>query len=221
MLHPAPMPPTCMAATASATSATRRHRARPRTEHAALAILRLSHEHAGKLLLVALGPLTNVALALKLDPTLPQRIARCVVMGGAVTATATSPRPPNSISPSTPRPRTSSAARSRSFELADWEAVMAHGFQHDDATAMAGRGFAAGTLLRRDLRADPGLVEAGRRGDAGTPPMRWRWPWRSGPSGAIETLERPLAVELAGVHTRGARWWTGIARRARRTTPPS
>ncbi|MEF9979500.1 MAG: nucleoside hydrolase, partial [Thermomonas sp.] len=35
-------------------------------EHAALAILRLSHEHAGKLLLVALGPLTNVALALKL-----------------------------------------------------------------------------------------------------------------------------------------------------------
>ena len=55
-------------------------------EHAALAILRLSHEHAGKLLLVALGPLTNVALALKLDPTLPSRIARCVIMGGSVTA---------------------------------------------------------------------------------------------------------------------------------------
>ena len=50
-------------------------------EHAALAILRLSHAYAGKLVLVALGPLTNVALALKLDPTLPQRIARCVVMG--------------------------------------------------------------------------------------------------------------------------------------------
>lgn len=33
-------------------------------EHAALAILRLSHQHAGKLLLVALGPLTNLALAL-------------------------------------------------------------------------------------------------------------------------------------------------------------
>src|SRR6476661_3629981 len=39
----------------------------PEAEHAALAILRLSHEHAGRLLLVALGPLTNVALALKLD----------------------------------------------------------------------------------------------------------------------------------------------------------
>lgn len=55
-------------------------------EHAALAILRLSHQYAGRLLLVALGPLTNLALALKLDPSLPQRVARCVVMGAAVTA---------------------------------------------------------------------------------------------------------------------------------------
>jgi purine nucleosidase len=54
-------------------------------EHAAQAILRLSHEHAGTLVLVAMAPLTNLALALKLDPSLPQRIARLVVMGGAVT----------------------------------------------------------------------------------------------------------------------------------------
>jgi purine nucleosidase len=53
-------------------------------EHAALAILRLSHEYAGELLLVALGPLTNIALALKLDPTLPQRVKRFLVMGGAI-----------------------------------------------------------------------------------------------------------------------------------------
>src|SRR3546814_8920843 len=45
---------------------------KPEAEHAAQAILRLSHEHAGRLVLVALGPLTNVALALKLDPTLPR-----------------------------------------------------------------------------------------------------------------------------------------------------
>src|SRR5690606_16264702 len=40
-------------------------------EHAVDAILRLSREHAGKLTLVALGPLTNLALALRLDPALP------------------------------------------------------------------------------------------------------------------------------------------------------
>jgi purine nucleosidase len=54
-------------------------------EHAVQAILRLSHEHAGNLVLAAIAPLTNLALALKLDPTLPQRVARLVVMGGAVT----------------------------------------------------------------------------------------------------------------------------------------
>jgi purine nucleosidase len=54
-------------------------------EHAAQAILRLSHEHAGKLVLVAIAPLTNIAVALKLDGSLPQRVARLVIMGGAVT----------------------------------------------------------------------------------------------------------------------------------------
>lgn len=53
-------------------------------EHAALAILRLSHEYSGQLTLVALAPLTNLALALRLDPTLPSRVARLVIMGGAV-----------------------------------------------------------------------------------------------------------------------------------------
>ena len=35
------------------------------------------------LTLVTLGPLTNVALALKRDPKLAERIGRCVLMGGA------------------------------------------------------------------------------------------------------------------------------------------
>jgi purine nucleosidase len=45
------------------------------------ALLAASHEHAGTLTLVTLGPLTNVARALQRDATLPQRISRCVVMG--------------------------------------------------------------------------------------------------------------------------------------------
>jgi purine nucleosidase len=45
------------------------------------ALLAASHEHAGTLTLVTLGPLTNVARALQRDPKLPERIPRCVVMG--------------------------------------------------------------------------------------------------------------------------------------------
>ena len=46
------------------------------------AILRLAEAEPG-LTLVTLGPLTNIALALKRDPQLRDRVGRCVVMGGA------------------------------------------------------------------------------------------------------------------------------------------
>jgi inosine-uridine nucleoside N-ribohydrolase len=46
-------------------------------------LCRLAREHEGELHLVALGPLTNVALACRLDPAFPRRLRRLVVMGGA------------------------------------------------------------------------------------------------------------------------------------------
>jgi purine nucleosidase len=55
---------------------------KPEREPAVDAILRLALAEPG-LTLVTLGPLTNVALALKRDPKLAERIGRCVVMGGA------------------------------------------------------------------------------------------------------------------------------------------
>lgn len=45
------------------------------------ALIAASHEFAGELTLVTLGPLTNLALALRRDPTLPDRLARTVTMG--------------------------------------------------------------------------------------------------------------------------------------------
>jgi purine nucleosidase len=53
----------------------------PDDGHAVDALLQASHEHAGELTLVALGPLTNIARALERDPALPDRIPRTVVMG--------------------------------------------------------------------------------------------------------------------------------------------
>lgn len=60
----------------------------PSAERAAEALIRISREHAGELTLVALGPLTNLALATRLDPGFPGRVARLGVMGGAVNAPA-------------------------------------------------------------------------------------------------------------------------------------
>lgn len=48
---------------------------------AAEALLAASHDHAGELTLVTLGPLTNVARALERDPAMAERVGRTVVMG--------------------------------------------------------------------------------------------------------------------------------------------
>lgn len=172
-------------------------------EHAALAILRLSHEHAGRLLLVALGPLTNLALALRLDPTLPERVARLVVMGGAVTAhgnitpaaefnIAFDPEAAHIVFQSFPR-----------LELADWEATVAHGLAHERLDPW----LAAGTARARFYQA---ISLHSRRWSADSRGPLWfcadalAMAWALQPGGALETAERPVAVELEGRHTRGA-----------------
>ena len=53
------------------------------TEHAVDALLRLTAESPGELSIVAIGPLTNIALATVMDPDFPRRVKRLVVMGGS------------------------------------------------------------------------------------------------------------------------------------------
>jgi purine nucleosidase len=99
-------------------------------EHAVLAILRLAREHEGRLVLVALGPLTNLALALRLDPALPSRIARLVVMGGAVTGQGNTTVPAEFNIGFDPEAARIVFEAFPQFELVDWEAVLRHGFPH-------------------------------------------------------------------------------------------
>ncbi len=51
--------------------------------HAVDAIIAAARAQAGRLVLVATGPLTNVALAVMREPELPRLIKRFVIMGGA------------------------------------------------------------------------------------------------------------------------------------------
>ncbi|KAL6484840.1 hypothetical protein MHYP_G00068850 [Metynnis hypsauchen] len=51
-------------------------------EGAVSAIIRIVNEHPGEVSLVATAPLTNLAVAVKLDPTLPQKLKGLYIMGG-------------------------------------------------------------------------------------------------------------------------------------------
>ncbi len=99
-------------------------------ENAAQAILRLSHEYAGELVVACIAPLTNLALALKLDPTLPQRVAKLVVMGGAVTGRGNTHRIPAEFNIGFD-PESAHVVFSTwpQFILVDWELTTRHGIE--------------------------------------------------------------------------------------------
>ena len=54
----------------------------PAEGHGVQVILDTVNAHAGDIDLVTLGPLTNVAVALTMDPTLTSKINHCYIMGG-------------------------------------------------------------------------------------------------------------------------------------------
>lgn len=175
---------------------------RAEAEHAALAILRLSHEHAGRLLLVALGPLTNLALALRLDPALPQRVARLVVMGGAVSAHG-------NITPVAEfnigfDPEAAHVVLSGfpHYDLADWEATLAHGFLHHEVEQWLAADSPRARFYRQISR-QARLWSDDRRGEHWHSADALAMAWALEPEAALELAERPVAVETGGRLTRG------------------
>ena len=176
-------------------------------EHAALAMIRLSHAHDGELVVCMLGPLTNLAVALKLDPTLPRRIGRMVLMGGAVTGQGnTTPMAEFNVGFAPEAAHLvfdAFAAAGKIVEVADWEAVIRHGFLH--------------TEVERWLQADhprakfyEAISRRTREWSAGLRGERWHaadalaMALLVEPEGARELAVRPLRVELTGRETRGA-----------------
>jgi len=173
-------------------------------EAAALAILRLSHAHAGKLVLVAIAPLTNLALALKLDPALPQRVAKLVIMGGAVTGRGNTQRVPAEFNIGfDPEAAHVVFSSFQQFTLVDWEATMRHGIAFErmqswlDADNPRARFYASisrKTHAWSRERGRPNVLVA----DALAMAVALQ------PDIVTRAEDRHVAIELAGAQTRGA-----------------
>ena len=172
-------------------------------EHAAQAILRLTRERPG-LTLVALGPLTNLALAVRLDPDLPQRVKRLVIMGGAVTGLGNTGKLPAEFNIGfDPEAAHVVFEAFPLFDLVDWEVVLRHAFDDAqfDAWLQAGDrraeffGKVFGTARAFNAR-------RGRRGVIAADALAMAVAIDPGIVTRME--ERHVAVELDGRLTRGA-----------------
>lgn len=176
---------------------------RPASEHAALAIIRIAREHSGKLLLVALGPLTNLALAVRLDPELPKHVGRLVIMGGAVTGQGNTSVPAEFNIGFDPEAAAVVFRAFPQFDLADWEAVLRHGFPHADFIDWLARGdhrarfYDAISLKTR-------AWSEGKRGSNWHSADALAMAVALAPEGVILAETRHVAVETEGRLSRGA-----------------
>jgi purine nucleosidase len=106
-------------------------------EPAALALIRLGKENPGELELIAIGPLTNLALALRLDPELPTRYKRLVIMGGAHSGRGNTTNLPAEFNIyADPEAAAVVFDNWPGLTMISWEATLSHGMPIEDFEAL-------------------------------------------------------------------------------------
>jgi len=122
-----------------------------REESAAQMLVRLAHEHEGRLRVLAIGPFTNLALALQLEPDLPRLVRDVTVMGGTAMA-------PGNVSPVAEAnvgndPEAAAAVFSAPWDvtMVGLDVTMQHRFEERHRQALLDAGTPATTALARML----------------------------------------------------------------------
>jgi purine nucleosidase len=190
---------------------------RAQAEHGASALVRLASESPGEITLVAIGPLTNLAVALKLDPSLPAKFKKLVVMGGAIHSRGNTrnvsaefniysdPEAAHIVFSTWPR-----------LTLISWETTMQHGLSPD----LLARWFALGTprseFFRRTNEQIIGYITSVLGRTMLFAPDGLAMAVALEPELVTSAGEHFVSVELHGQHTRGQTTvdWLNMSRRA-------
>ncbi len=173
-------------------------------EPAALALLRLTRERPGELTLVALAPLTNLALALRLDPDLPERVARLVVMGGAVTGHGNTGKVPAEFNIGFDAEAAHVVFDAfPKFDLVDWEATLRHAFDDAEFDGWLAAGDRRANFFGQIIATARGYNAAHERGGL-VAADALAMAVALDPSIVTRSETRAVAVELDGRLTRGA-----------------
>ncbi len=136
-------------------------RHQPESEHAVLALIRLANESPGELTLCAIGPLTNLALATRLDPSLPQKYKRLVVMGGAIRGMGNMAANPSAEFNAWTDPEAAAIVFENwpGLELVSWETTMAYGIPPEDVDKLMSAPTPRGEFFRKITRNTLEMIE--------------------------------------------------------------
>ena len=176
-------------------------------QHATLALLQMVNAAPNKYTLVALGPLTNIAVALKLDPQLPHKLKRVVMMAGAVSGHGNmkvctefniyaDPDAAHVVFDAW-------AQAHRLIELVDWEVAMRYGFTAEMRQQWAQMGTAKSDFITAvTAHVNQFIIEhRGRTTQYFADPVAMAVALE--PSIVTDFAEHHVAVELNGRLTRG------------------
>jgi purine nucleosidase len=172
-------------------------------EHAVNALIQLANEWPGELTLVAIGPLTNVALATRLDPTLPQKYARLVVMGGSIRGVGNVTTAAEFNAYADPEAAAVVFDAWPGLTLVSWETTMAHGFSAEQVEVLLSVDSPRAEFFRRITLRSIGVLEQmlGHKGLLSPDLLAVAVALEPDIVRKVET--HYVQVELAGKHTRG------------------
>ena len=173
-------------------------------EHAVPALLRLSREHEGEITLIALGPLTNIAAAIRLDPDFPARIRQFVFMGGTIAAQGNTSTVTAEYNIWTdPEAAFIALSAFDDATMLSWETTLAHGFPWDQFNALCDIDTVKGRFFRAISQETARRLRTifGRPAYLLPDPLAMAITLR--PQLIQQSGKYHVTVELAGRHTRG------------------
>ncbi len=173
-------------------------------EHAVPALLRLSREHEGELTLIALGPLTNIAAAVRLDPGFPARIKQFVFMGGTIAAHGNTPIVTAEYNIYTdPEAAYITLDAFAESTMLSWETTLHHGFAWDKFNALCAIDTVNGRFFRAISKATAERLEGTHKRPAYLLPDPLAMAITLKPALICQSSKHYTTVELNGRATRG------------------
>jgi len=176
----------------------------PAAEHAVHALIRLANEAPGVLTLVAIAPLTNIALATRLDPGLPHKYRQLIVMGGAIRAMGNTANPAAEFNiycdPEAAAIVFGSWPR---LTLVSWETTMAHSLGREQVRHLLAAPTPRGEFFRRITRYTLAFHESVLGEPTLFAPDALAMAVAMEPQIVRQAEMRYVGVELAGPYSRG------------------